>query len=78
MSNLRGGGQVAVVLTTSATGLLIKFRGQEKFSSTRYPKVAASAFGLLRRILMEKKAHLTSEGLDKICLIKAGMNRGRV
>jgi hypothetical protein len=32
----------------------------------------------LRRILMEKKAHLTSEGLDKICLIKAGMNRGRV
>jgi len=27
---------------------------------------------------MEKKAHLTSEGLDNICLIKAGMNRGRV
>jgi hypothetical protein len=32
----------------------------------------------LRRILMEKKAHLTSEGLENICLIKAGMNRGRV
>ena len=29
-------------------------------------------------LLMEKKAHLKSEGLEKICLIKAGMNRGRV
>ena len=28
-------------------------------------------------LLMEKKAHLTSEGLEKICLIKAGMNSGR-
>ena len=29
-------------------------------------------------LLMENKAHLTNEGLEKICLIKAGMNRGRV
>jgi hypothetical protein len=27
--------------------------------------------------LKEKKAHLTQEGLDKMVLIKSGMNRGR-
>lgn len=27
--------------------------------------------------LMQKKAHLTAEGLDQIRKIKAGMNRGR-
>lgn len=27
---------------------------------------------------MEKKVHLTTEGLDNIRRIKAGMNRGRV
>jgi hypothetical protein len=29
-------------------------------------------------LLMEKKTHLTSGGLDNIRLIKAGMNIGRV
>jgi hypothetical protein len=29
-------------------------------------------------LLIEKKAHLTTEGLDKILKIKAGMNRARV
>ena len=28
-------------------------------------------------LLMEEKAHLTPEGLDKILKIKAGMNRAR-
>jgi DNA polymerase III delta prime subunit len=41
-------------------------------------RAAAQEKKALRRILMEKKAHLTSEGLENICLIKAGMNRGRV
>lgn len=27
--------------------------------------------------LMNNKAHLTKEGLDLICKIKAGMNKGR-
>jgi hypothetical protein len=26
---------------------------------------------------MKNKKHLTAEGLDQICKIKAGMNRGR-
>ena len=26
---------------------------------------------------MQVKAHLTSEGLDQICKIKSGMNKGR-
>lgn len=43
---------------------LVKFQDYQDFK-----KVA---------LLMEKKAHLTNEGFDKICLIKAGMNRGRV
>ena len=27
---------------------------------------------------MENKVHLTTEGLEKIRIIKAGMNRGRI
>jgi hypothetical protein len=28
-------------------------------------------------LLMKEKAHLTEEGMSKICQIKSGMNRGR-
>lgn len=28
--------------------------------------------------MVQKKAHLTKEGLDKIIKIKAGMNKGRL
>lgn len=29
-------------------------------------------------ILMENKSHFNSNGLKKVCLLKAGMNKGRV
>lgn len=47
---------------------LYPLEGSKRFNFIDFCKVAN---------LMEKKVHLTQEGLDQILLIKAGMNRGR-
>ena len=47
----------------------------------RYPIVGVKALDLadFRRVatMIKTKAHLTSDGLEQIRLIKSGMNRGR-
>ena len=47
----------------------------------KYPIIGVKAkdFEDFKRVaeLMKNRAHLSSKGFDQICLIKAGMNRGR-